>query len=108
MRFSIQSKSSGEIYQVEVVEQGRTAIITCTCPAAENGQSCWHRLAIITGSGEGVVDGANNLTAAAKAFVGSKAAECIAELTALERQKADITRRISATKKLLANAMAHG
>ena len=52
VRFEV-SGSKGNIYEIDASREGANLIITCTCPAGQNGLYCKHRFALL----DGVVDG---------------------------------------------------
>lgn len=58
MRYEISARSSKEgiYYEVTVHEKNGDIKIDCTCVAADIGNMCRHRVAIITGDYKGVID----------------------------------------------------
>lgn len=105
MKFLVKSKSSGKEYSVEVAETKDGPVITCDCPAGENGQYCKHRFALIAGDDREVIEADAPVSEIAKLLAGSRLE---AALAAMQRQDAIVKKAqagLRAIKKSVANAM---
>jgi len=108
MNFVVQSKSSGNEYTVQVFATEDGPVITCDCPAGENGQYCKHRLALISGDESEVVEVVEAdapVGEIAKLFAGSRLE---AAISAMYKQEAVVKKAqadLRAIKKTVANAM---
>ena len=105
MKFLIKSRSSENEYAVHVYETDDGPVITCDCPAAENGQYCKHRLALISGDERDVIEADTPVSAVANLVEGSRLK---AAIDAMHKQEAAVKKaqtELRALKKSVANAM---
>ncbi|WP_417607082.1 SWIM zinc finger family protein [Primorskyibacter flagellatus] len=72
MNFVVRSKSSGNEYNVQVYSTDDGPVITCDCPAGENGQYCKHRFALISGDEREVVEADAQVREIAALVAGSR------------------------------------
>lgn len=105
MIFVVRSKSSGNEYTVQVFPTSDGPVITCDCPAGENGQYCKHRFSLISGDESEVVKSDAPVTEIAALVRGSRLEEAIAAMhrqeTVVKKAQADLR----AIKKTVAKAM---
>jgi len=105
MNFVVRSKSSGNEYNVQVYSTEDGPVITCDCPAGENGQYCKHRFALISGDESEVVEADAPVSEIVKLVAGSRIE---AAINAMHKQEAVVKKAqadLKAIKKTVANAM---
>jgi uncharacterized Zn finger protein len=108
LTFHVQG-SDVEPYEVRIVhrEDGKLSAY-CTCQAGSNGMHCKHRIGILTGNAENLVD-AKKLTTELQTvctwFQGSDIETALNELRKAERELEAIKATVSRLKKTLAKAM---
>ena len=105
--FSVQG-SEAEPYKV-IFEKDETSLRgSCTCRAGIFGQLCKHRLLILGGLTDGVVSSSlDDVGEVASWLAGTNVAAALADLAALEAEKAVIETRIKQAKKVVAQALTH-
>ncbi len=96
-------------YKVRFIRKDLNSIsITCTCPAGEMGQSCKHRLRILSGSDEGIVSANKTEIASIKEWLQSTGLEdAVKDTVNGERCLEEAKKKLSLAKKKLA-ALMHG
>lgn len=105
MNFVVRSKSSGNEYNVQVYSTEDGPVITCDCPAGENGQYCKHRFALISGDEREVVEADAQVSEIAALVAGSRLE---AAIDAMHKQEAVVKKAqadLRAIKKSVASAM---
>lgn len=105
MKFSVRSRSSGEIYDIRVVQSAGPIAILCTCAAAENGTHCKHRLALISGDAGDLVGGTHSIEDLRAAIAGSNIEAAIRRVSEQEALIAAEQAKLKAAKKALSQAL---
>lgn len=105
MEIVVKSKSSGSNYTVKVFTENEIPVITCSCPAGENGKACKHRFALLDGDWTEVTL-ATHTSEELKGFLqGSQLLVAIEGMREAEKTvaqaKADHTRRKNAVASLM-------
>lgn len=104
MNFLVQSKSSGNEYNVQVYPTDDGPVITSDCPAGESGQYCRHGFAPISGD-ESEVGGADAPVSEIARLVAGSRLE--AAIDAMHKQEAVVKKAqadLRAIKKSVASA----
>lgn len=101
--FKIQG-SADQPYVVAIEKSGDALHATCSCPAGQVGQYCKHRVALLHGVVDGIVDG--DINAIAGWLTGTRLEGLFHEIAALEDQQEALKKKISSVKKQLAREMA--
>jgi uncharacterized Zn finger protein len=101
--------SEDEPYEIRIVRQDEGKLSAyCTCQAGTNGMHCKHRIGILTGKPENLIEPKKNkesLLTVAGWFRGSDIEAVLTQLTAAEEEYEAIKSKISRLKKSLAKAM---
>ena len=98
--------SGSEPYRVVIRKHGSNLSASCSCPAGSNGQSCKHRLRLLSGNSEGALGvDKDQLAAIVDWVVGSDVESALQELVKAEDQLALSQRAVTAAKKRLAEAL---
>lgn len=105
LEFLIKSKSSGSEYMVKAYFDGEHPVLTCSCPAGENGKYCKHRFALIEGDESEVVDASNSAAELAEALNGTALGATIAEMRDHERAVKAAQAELTKIKKRVASQM---
>ena len=100
------SSSTGETYFIEISRSGDKLTCTCTCPAGTMGTHCKHRISILSGDVKIVSGGdVDKLASIPDMLKGTDVERALAEMMALESEKAEVDRLLKAAKKKLARVM---
>lgn len=105
MNFVVKSKSSGNEYAVQVYETEDGPVITCNCPAGENGQYCKHRFALVSGDEREVIEAEAPVSEIAKFVAGSRLEAAIDAMHKQEAVVKKVQADLRAIKKSVASAM---
>lgn len=98
--------SGAEPYAVRFIAAGGQLTANCTCPAGGEGQACKHRLGILSGQPEGVVEGTSADVAEVRAAVaGTPLQRALEQLSEAEEMAAQAKARVSAAKKVVSRVM---
>lgn len=98
--------SGSEPYRVVIRKDGGNLTAFCSCPAGSNGQSCKHRLRLLSGNPEGALDvGKDQLAMIVSWVSGSDVEVALQALAKAEDQLALSQRAVAAAKKRLAEAL---
>lgn len=101
----VKSRSSDDVYDIFILQDGGKLQITCSCPAGQKKTVCWHRLAIMEGDATAVVAGSEHVSGL-KMLVGkSHLLPMFAAIEQLEVEADQIKKRLSAAKKALGAAL---
>ena len=104
-RFEV-SGSSGVVYVVETVADGREVTITCDCDAGRNGMACRHRLAVLSGDASAIVSSNKRELANVTALLpGTKLLAQLSKVAQAEEAADDAKRELSKAKKELSRLM---
>jgi len=99
--------SKGDVYEVAFTALSGKAIASCTCKAGVNGQLCKHRLALLAGDMERLVDGSK--AAEVKSVLGwpefVPALDQVAKLCELEAKIEELDKAKSSLKKAVARML---
>lgn len=106
LRFQIQG-SAADPYDIRIVRRDDGNVSAyCTCPAAENGQHCKHRIGLLTGEPEGIIGNrASDIKAVISWVQGSDIETALQELRNAEEQLESLKSKVSRLKKSLAKSM---
>ena len=105
-RFDVRSSSGDGTYQIEAYRTAAGVRISCTCPAAENGQHCKHRLGLIAGDVTHLESrNVDDVKALAALVTGTALAASIAALARLEDEAAKLKAQINGEKRNIARLM---
>lgn len=105
MEFSVQG-SEPEPYRVTVEKADGNLNAYCTCAAGANGQCCKHRLRILSGNPEGVIDpDFEALRTAVDWVAGTDVETALSALAMAEDSYESSKRELSKAKKMLAQAL---
>lgn len=100
--------SSPEPYEVAFIKKGETVAVLCSCPAAQNGRHCKHRLALIDGDGTAIIsDNQHELVGVLSWLEGTDLIRTYAEYKAADIECVQANSRLAAIKRKLARVM-HG
>lgn len=106
--FQVQGSAS-EPYRVKFLFTNGHLLASCDCPAGENGQYCKHRFRILSGSQEGIVSSnAHEVSVVQGWFKGTELERAVLEVEALQRDEAEVKRRLAQAKKTVARVMVRG
>ncbi len=101
--------SQDEPYKIRIVRSDEGELSAyCTCEAASNGMHCKHRIGILTGKPENLLESKENresLLTVAEWVKGSAIESVLIQLNAAEDEFKAIKSKISRLKKMLARAM---
>ena len=98
--------SGSEPYRVVIWKVGNNLSAYCSCPAGSNGQSCKHRLRLLSGNPDGAIDVSKDQLASIVSWVvGSDVELALQELVKAEDQLALSQQAVVAAKKRLAEAL---
>lgn len=98
--------SAPQPYTVTFSKEGSRLTANCTCPAATAGQSCKHRLAILSGATDGIVGDNQADVATVQAWLpGTDLAEAIQDLAIAETQLEQAKQHVARMKKKLARLL---
>jgi NAD-dependent DNA ligase len=107
VQFLVQGSES-EPYKVTIEKNGNDLNAYCTCAAGVNGQSCKHRLRILSGNPEDLVGGdVNALTAVVDWLSGTDVETFLRELIQAEDEYEAARKRLSAARKRFSSSMRH-
>jgi uncharacterized Zn finger protein len=105
IQFRVQG-SSPDPYLITFIKDGDGLVATCTCAAGEVGQSCKHRLAILSGDASAVVSkNGSDAELVASWLPGTPLASALEALANAERQLEDAKRGVSTAKRRLSQAL---
>ncbi len=104
--FQIQG-SAPEPYEVRIVRrEGNNLSAYCTCPAADSGKHCKHRVGILTGKPEGIVGKRDIDISTVQSWVrGTDIENVLHELQKAEDHLESIKNEVARLKKTLAKVM---
>ncbi len=105
MEYLVKSKSSGTEYLIEVFPTDDGPVITCTCPAGENGQYCKHRFALIRGDEKELVQSSHPVADLQAMVAGSRLEAAINEMLAQEKAVQREQSKLRSIKKAVARIM---
>lgn len=95
--------SADEPYQVTFRRTDSIINAQCTCPAGINGQYCKHRMRILNGDTEGIINGnLESVAIIASWLPGSNIENAIKEVADAERNVALANKHLADAKKKLA------
>jgi len=105
-RIEVQVLGSGESpYRVTFEKFGSRLRAFCTCAAGANGQACKHRLRLLSGNPEGVVDlNSLVLTKIVDWVVGTDVEQALEELARSETRLLAAKKDVEVAKKRLSDA----
>ena len=104
--FVVESSSTGELYQIKVARSDDNLTCTCTCPAAENGLHCKHRVGVLLGDASTVSGGdTDKMHLMPQMLAGTDVDLALRQVVDLEARKSDIDKQLKAAKKHLARAL---
>lgn len=95
--------SATEPYVVTVTKAGNELRVSCTCAAGEKGQACKHRLGLLVGQPEDVVEG--DPQAISGWLEGTSLHAAMLAVAELEAQAEEIKKKINAAKKQVGRLM---
>jgi uncharacterized Zn finger protein len=105
-KFLIQGSSS-QPYETLFYVTDNNISGTCTCSAGINGQSCKHRLNILSGDTKGIISGnESDVELVRQAFKNTPLESKLNQLAEIEKDMEDIKKRINETKKEIARIFA--
>lgn len=96
------SGSADEPYRVVIEKSGSNLNAFCTCPAGSNGQVCKHKMRLINGNPEGLVQGESFLSAVTDWVAGTEVESVLREIALAEEKCLSAKREFDAAKKKLA------
>jgi hypothetical protein len=103
--FSVQGSSS-EPYRVSLIRDEGATLMVCTCEAGINGMHCKHRVRILLGSSEDVIDPiTDDIKAAAIWIKGTPIESALLDCERLDAEAEDVKRRLKPAKKRLAASL---
>lgn len=106
MRFVVRSSSGSGTYDLFVTRTQTGIRFACSCPAADNGTHCKHRVALLLGDAKMLVDGAPQDVARLRdLFRPSGIYEALTAIQQLERDVATAKAQIAVMKRQVAECM---
>ncbi len=91
-----------EIYDVDFIREGDVLTAFCSCPAGENGSYCKHRVNLLHGDDDAIVEGEDQLDDLAEMLKGSNLEtalkdfdDAVAAVERAQRAKRSATKRLS-------------
>lgn len=105
MQFIVQSRSSGEVYEITLLKGPEKIAFHCSCPAGSVGQHCKHRLALLDGDDQDVLRASHTVAELQAAIAGSEIAAAIDRMIKQEAVVAAEQAKLKAAKKAVARAM---
>ncbi len=100
--------SEDDPYKVTIEKLGSDLNAYCTCAAGVNGQACKHRMRILSGNPEGIVDGdLDALSLVVDWVAGTDVEYFLRQLIAAEDVFEEAKARLSAARKDFAASMRH-
>jgi hypothetical protein len=102
LQYLVKSKSSGTEYLIEVYPTDDGPIITCTCPAGQNGQFCKHRFGLIKGEEHELVRSSHPVFDLQNMVSGRRLEVAINEMVKQERIFQQAQSRLRSVKKSVA------
>lgn len=105
MQFIVQSRSSGEEYEILLLKGPKSIALHCSCPAGANGQHCKHRVALIDGDDADVISSSHTVEDLIAAIAGSEIETLVARMRKQEAVVADAQAELKKLKKALGRAM---
>lgn len=98
--------SAGSEYRVVLSQAADSVRMTCTCQAAQHGQQCRHRIALLCGDADAVIGGdVDQVAVLSGRIAGTELAAAMNEYLACEAKKQGADRAFKAAKKRLAKSM---
>ncbi len=98
--------SSPDPYEMTFIKDGASLTALCTCPAGSFGNSCKHRIAILDGDADAVVDDDKNKVATVVGWLaGTDVEAALHEMRAVADEPVVTKESLAAAKKKLAKAM---
>lgn len=106
LEFIVRSSPGDGAYRLTANRIGLGIRFMCSCPAAENGTHCKHRLALLIGDLTSLVsEDSNNVEELIKMVSCTSLANAILELTRLENEFEKAKQKLSKHKKIIARLM---
>lgn len=106
LNYTVVSGSTGEVYKIAIRRSGSNLTCTCTCPAGQHRRHCKHRVHILKGD-VSIVDGGDTdkFDMIPEMVAGTDVEIALNEFWELDRQRAEIDRKLRSVKKALARAL---